>query len=456
MAAGLWGCIAVFTFVVPATPARMDRATADLIPGVPFWEALVASGPGAAIAPGTLALLLAIFGGGAFLLYGTALHLVWNRSASIGNVAVLASISAFYFGTAVLALPTQNTDVFNYMVQGRVSSAHGENPYLTAPRAFPDDPILPYAGAQYTTEPNDYLPAWGVFNSTVARLAGDDPVRGLITYRLAFMGLSLGCLLLIVGILGTVSPNHVRAGIVTFAWNPIVILEGQSRVDTLMAFLTLSAVLLIVHRRLAAGAAALTLSVLTKWITLPLLFCFVAGRFWRRQWTTILWMAMAAAVAAAAVYAPFLEDPAILGLHLEMLMRGGSSAPDGLRWVLGAGLVALAVWFGRYQDEDRGIALWSWAILLLYFTAFLTKIGFSWYLIVPAALVALVRDVRIVIPFLMLGLAAFAFQMRDGSFNSGYDLVDLLPFDRFWVFLALSAVGTAAVAAVVVRRLRTD
>lgn len=440
-AACLWPCLAFFALIVPATPARMSRASAELVPRLPLWRLVAGIEPLSAVAPETLLVGLALVGGAAFLFYALALRMAWRAKSSVLNAVVIIVLSSVFFVTAFLALPTQNTDVFNYIVQGRVSAEYGQNQYRIPPNAFPDDPVLPFAGTRYIAEPNDYLPAWGLYNSTIAGLAGDDPVRALLVYRAGFVVLSICNLLLILGILSRTTPEHIPAGLVTYGWNPIVVLEGPSRVDTLMAFLALLAVFLFVRRRLFIGTAALTLSVLTKWITLPLMLSLVAGRAWRGEWRRLVGLSVVALVTTAVVYAPFVYGLDLFRDHFEMLLRGGSSAPEALRWILGGGLLCLVVWLARYHDGRGGPALWTWAVLLLYFTTFLTKIGFSWYLIVPAGVIALVRDGRLTAPFVALALGAFAYQVRYGAFNSTYEVEDLIPFAPFWVFVGLGLAG---------------
>ena len=440
---------AFFFAVVPYTPGRMARATARLMPGTP-WADLANIVP-VPTSPTALAFGLAIFGTLAFLAYAWAVRVSWHAVAS-RRVAIVAFTGALLLGGAgVLSPPTRNTDILNYIVQGRVSAAHGENPHYRAPAEFPEDPILPFASRQYTLEPNDYLPAWSLYNVSLARLAGDDPVRALLIYRSAFLVLGMLTLGLIWAVLGRVQPEHRAAGVVLYGWNPIVVLEGQSRLDTLMACLAVGAVLLVAHRKLLLATAALTLSVLTKWITLPLLVAWGADPLWRRDWSGAAARVAVGVAAAALVYAPFTRDASIFRMHYEMLMRGGSSAPDALRMLLGAGLIGLALWVARYREPDLPLPRWGWALLLLYFVAFVSKIGFAWYVIVPAALVALVRDARIVAVSMVLGLVALGFQVRDSAFNAAFPLPDLFDLDRYSVFLLLTLVLVGGAA--VVRRL---
>ncbi len=453
LAAALWVAVAFFVFVVPQTPARLARRTAELSARLPAWEWITGLPLPVPSTPGGVAAGLAVAGGVAFLAYGVALWVAWSRATSTGTTGLAAAAAIILFLTSWLALPTFNTDIFNYMVQGRVAAKHGENPHYTPAAAFPEDPLLPYASTQYTGVPNDYLPAWSLYNVTLARLTDADPVRSLLIYRSGFLALSLINLILIGLILGKIDPAHRLAGIIAYGWNPIVVLEGQSRVDTLMAFYLLLSMLLLTYRRQVAGFVALTLSVFTKWITLPVLILHVAEHGWRSRWKELALGSAAAVLACVLIYLPFFDSSEILTTHLDMLMRGGSSAPESWRLALGAGLVTLAVWLARGTEGAPTRRARAWAIVLLGFVMFLSKIGFAWYLIVPAAAVSLVRDRWILLVFGALAFSAFAFQVRDSAFNRAFPLPELLEVDRFFVFLALAAaVATAGVGVGVVRR----
>jgi hypothetical protein len=72
--------------------------------------------------------------------------------------------------------------------------------------------------------------------------------------------------------------------------------------------------------------------------------------------------------------------------------------------------------------------------------AFLSKIGFGWYVIAPMALVCLVSDGRIVAAAVSLGVASFAFQWRDNVFDASFPMPDLLAPDRFWIFLLVATI----------------
>ena len=147
------------------------------------------------------------------------------------------------------------------------------------------------------------------------------------------------------------------------------------------------------------------------------------------------------------IYLPFAEDVGIFRTHVERLVEGGSTVPEALQsWVL-LGFAVLIVGLAWRTKSDLGDMLRSWAIAMLVFVAFLSEIGFAWYVIAPMALVALVQDWRVVMAAIALSLAALAFQLRDSAFTASFPLPELFDIDRFWVFLlmSLAAGGIGAV-----------
>jgi hypothetical protein len=450
----LWVVLAFFSFVVPLTPARLMRPAADLIPGLGLWAGVRGLSVPLSDDPLAVAIMVAVFGGLAFGLYGLAVLLSWRAKATRATMTIALGGSLALLATSVVALPNFNGDIYNYMVQGRLSSVHGSNPHYVAADEFPEDPLYPYASRQYTRIPNDYLPAWTLLNAGLASIAGDHPVRALLTYRSAFLLLNLANIALIVGILRKVVPSHLVAGVIVFGWHPIVALEGQSRVDTAMAFYLLLGIFCLAHGRRLLAVAGITLSVFTKWITLPLLGVYFLRSVFTRRWATLTAGVGVATLTAIAVYAPFVQDMDIFRFHLEMLLRGGSSAPEAVQGVLQVGFVGLVLGIAWMKREGLPDLLWGWAVVMLAFLAFLSKISFSWYLIVPMAVVSLIPDWRVVVPAVVLGLGGLGFHLRDSVFNSRFQLPELFEIDRFWVFLfsALAAVGGMALVAVVRNR----
>ncbi|MDQ2998298.1 MAG: hypothetical protein M3R61_14770, partial [Chloroflexota bacterium] len=231
-------------FVLPQAPGRMAEPSAELIAWLPLWSFVVALPLPIPRQGHTLAIVLLVTCLVKFAAYACAIFLAWNLPFSRRRLVVVVGAALLFFLVAVAALPNVNRDIYNYIVSGRVAAVHGVNPYAIAPDRFPDDALYRYASARYTGYPGDNkMPVWALLNIALARLAGDNPVANLLLYRILFLLFNIANLALIARILRTVHPQRQLAGLVMYAWNPIVVAYGQSKVDTIMVFFLLLAVL---------------------------------------------------------------------------------------------------------------------------------------------------------------------------------------------------------------------
>lgn len=395
LALGLAAPIVGFSFVLPQTASRLARPAATLIERFPPWAA-IADLPWP-IPSGTLALAgtvvaLVVF---AFVAYGAAVFVAWRLPATRRLMASVVVVAIVLDGIVALALPTYDTDIFNYIVAGRVAAVHGANPHTVPPDAFPRDPVYPYAGRTYTSIAGDNkLPAWTALNTLLAALGSRlDVVGQLFLYRAAFLAANVLTLVLIGFVAGRLAPGLTVAALVLYGWNPIVVLYGQSKVDTLMACLAIAAAAVLVRvgrvDRPRAGMAVglLGLSALVKIITLPTLALTVLVRWRTAGRAVLLDLALLAALGILA-YLPYWSGPDTLLAHLGLVASAGSSSPGVIRSALIVGFGALLVVLARRQSGEAGPLIRSWGIAALVFGALLTRIGLAWYLISPIALVA--------------------------------------------------------------------
>lgn len=384
-----------FAFVLPQTASRLARPTATLIQRFPPWAAIT---DGAWPVPsGTLALAGTVVGlvVVAFVAYGAAVFVAWNRPATRRLLASVVVVAIVLDGIVALALPTYDTDIFNYIVSGRVAAVHGANPHSVSPDAFPTDPVYPYASRTYTSIAGDNkLPAWTALNTLLATLGRDlDVIGQLFLYRTALLVVNVLTLVMIGFVASRLAPQLTLAALVLYGWNPIVVLYGQSKVDTLMACLAIAsaAVLVRVGRvdrpgaRMAVGL--LGLSALVKIITLPTLALTIFVRWRTAGRAVVLDLALLVALGVLA-YMPYWSGPETLLAHLGLVASAGASAPGVIRGALFVGFGALLVVLAWRQTGETGPLVRSWAIAALVFGALLTRIGLAWYLIVPIALVA--------------------------------------------------------------------
>lgn len=397
-----------FNVIVPQTPTRVARVSFTLSDDLPLWSFLTSLPipvPSASWLVATVLVAVTIV---TFAAYGLAVVLAWGRR-SRSSKALVMGVAGLTFLFSALALPNFNSDVYDYVLFGRVSAVHGENPYETFPDAFPDDPMYPYSTHQFTGMRDNKLPAWTLLTTALAHVGNDDPVDNLLLYRFALLAVNAANVALVALILQRIRPSAALAGVLLYAWNPIVALQGQSKTDTVMAFFVLLATLLLSMRHRTVAGAALVLSVFVKLITVPLLALFWVAELRRGRFRQIALDALVVVGVLAGLYLPFSNDLGLLSEHLRMVSDGGSEATGLLRVALLIAFVGLIAVLGlRRRNEGRSL-LCSWALVALFFAALLSRLGLAWYLIVPLAVVAVAGRWRLALAAVTVSFSSFLF-----------------------------------------------
>lgn len=411
--AALAAAFAVYDFVLPLAPVRRSRPAGDLVPELWIWERADDWLP-VPSSPRSIAVTILAAGGLAFAGYAVALVAAWRHGgAGLARIAFGGAVA--FFCMSAFALPTFNSDIYDYIAFGRVSSEHGGDPYEDPPARYRDDPILPYASEGYTERPDNKLPAWAVINTALSSAAGDDPATAILVYRLAFLTINVANLSLVCAVLRATKPGLLAVGLVAYGWNPIVALQGQSKTDTIMTFFLLLGALLIVRRRSVLAAPALAASVLIKLMTLPFAAAWWLGEVRRRRYgPAVLGLALAA-LTALLVYAPFWGGFDLMLEHLGVARPDGPQGPAVVRPayrspVLTLVLGALVVVTAASLDGTPRRLFRGWALIALYVALALTPIGFSWYLMTLVALTAIAADWRIICATAVLSGSSFAFE----------------------------------------------
>jgi Glycosyltransferase family 87 len=456
----LLGAFCFYAFVLPQTPARLERASVALFDDFALWSWL--DGLPLPVPRGEwgVAAALIVSSLAAFALYGLALYATWGRRAGRRVLALVLGAAVVFALVSVLALPNINTDIYNYIVTGRVAAVHEANPYEVAPDRFPSDPVYPYAGHRFTAHPDVKLPAWMLLSVPLAWVAGDDPVTNLLVYRFAFFAFSVACLFLLVAIMSRLDSRYALTAAVAWGWNPIVALLATSKVDTVMVFFLLLAILFLVASRARSAAVSLMLSALVKLITLPFAATYWLGEVAKRRWRRLVTATALMAATVVAVYLPFTRSTDLPLEHLGLIERRGSGDPvDGepsaegpARLLLAIGYGFLILWVGLTQADTTRRLLRGWAVLAIYFALFLAPLGLSWYLLVPIAIAGLAIDWRLLLVTGLVSFSSFLVYTWDSMSTEEFPLPDIFAISRGTVYLGAVAVGVLGVLALLVRR----
>lgn len=425
-----------FSFIVPQTPGRMIRSSVALIQELPLWSFVVSLPLPIPSHTLLVAVLLVIFTLIGFVAYGTAIVISWNRQGRPFLFVVVLSALIFFL-ISTWSLPNSTTDIYHYILHGRLAAVYDSNPYYVLADEFPEDPLYPYASRKYTSRPGDKLPAWMLMNTLLARLAGDKAIVNILVYRSTLLLFNMANVAFIAAILRKLNPRYLLSGVVLYAWNPIVVMYGQSKIDIVMVFYLLLAVLLLISGRKQLTVFMLGLSVLVKLITLPLVAIYMLRNLKSGNWRQLIVGMLLLGGMVLLLYTSFWEGSSMLVELIGLLQLGGSSAPQLTSTLLKVSFLFLVVWLGLIQDGSTHKLLWGWALVLLYFSIFLTQLGFAWYLITLIAVVSLVPDWRIVSITVVLSFSAFLFNLKYSTFTKEFPAPELFALPGFFVYVAI-------------------
>ncbi|MGQ9502359.1 MAG: hypothetical protein ACUVSF_04190 [Anaerolineae bacterium] len=289
------------------------------------------------------------------------LALMTVQSARSPALSRLVLFFGCLFGLTLIWLyPITATDLFQYVLRARIWVVHHANPMSTPPAVFPDDPLLPFAG-EWRVIASPYGPFWELLAGSIARLGFVTPLSGALAYKSVAFGGYLVCMMLLHRMARAWKKNGA-AGVLFFAWNPLVLIQGVGNGHNDMVMLAWMLLALLVWRRNTytpqvlgrslLSIAAMTSALLTKasagllsfLLALDILRGMGNMSVWRR---VALLAAMGGVVATLALlaFAPFWPPwHSVIGVLDEMRHRYTYTIAATLRLWLGGFMSARAAW----------------------------------------------------------------------------------------------------------------
>jgi hypothetical protein len=176
---------------------------------------------------------------------------------------------AIVFAVTLLGLMPFTADLFTYLSQAHSFTDLQINPLVEAPLSQGPDPLLASYGTVYLTQPTAYGPVW-VLLSAVGTWGPLDIGWGLFYLKALCLFAFLGCARLLENLLQAVRPEKSNSSLYLFAWNPLVLLMavGDAHNDIVMMLGVLLALWLLLQERWVPMFIVLTLSILTKYVSL--------------------------------------------------------------------------------------------------------------------------------------------------------------------------------------------
>jgi len=239
---------------------------------------------------------------------------------AVGVVAALAMAWMY---------PVNAIDLFIYAVRSRIFTAHGANPLAVPPNAFPRDPLMRFASAEWSDDVSPYGPLWTLVAAPTTAFVGRDLPRALLALKALAVVAALAGGWIAARIAAADDPERAARAALVYLWNPLVLWEGigNGHNDVVMMACALLALLAWARRRDVWVIPLLVVAAAIKYVALALL-PLAAVALWRRApaaagddgalpfgrsaaWRARLRLALASALLSAAVlvvaFAPFYD-----------------------------------------------------------------------------------------------------------------------------------------------------
>lgn len=284
-------------------------------------------------------------------------------------------IGAIVAGLLCVVIPGMaSKDLFVYADYGNMVWRHGGNPYFTTPYQVAPHDILTIMDAGWSHAPSAYGPVWIAITMLFSLLFGPHP----LAYFYAYRAFGLMCHLVNIWLIGKSlrmvgrSERIVLLGMALYAWNPLALFENAfgAHNDAFMSTLILCGIYLSIRaaqrdftklQNFVPALIALTLAVLVKFTSLPLIIFFLlllARNTWQASYGAprlIQWRAMIIKIViAGAIFAALtliLYLPFWLGHSIGAILKSFSAPPSSINSENSLMRVAVSWW----QETHGGI-----------------------------------------------------------------------------------------------------
>jgi hypothetical protein len=371
------GCLTIWAFSPQLTVDYNHDFSEQYLNGLPMAAALLARLPAL---PDLNARAMGVQMGLLAMSAGYLACLLALRSADLAaRAAVVPVVGIGLLAQATLATMPGffSTDIFSYVMYGRIAAVYAQNPYVHPPSQFANDAFFDWVFPFWRSQPTVYGPLWTDLSWVLSSISGSfTALEQVLVYRAvlnSFQLASLALLWLLLLRLHVEPLERVRA-FALFAWNPLVLFEfaGNVHNDVAMISLLLAGLALIVSARWwATGWIVIMLGALIKFATglAALLVATLWAASLGRRYAFVA--AGLALILTGLLWWPWLQVPGALGAVGEAA-KGRlvtNSAPD---------LAALTI-----ADQllvPRGIDQVDAQDVARFWTRVLTRVVFAIYL----------------------------------------------------------------------------
>ncbi len=419
---------------------------------------------------------------GMLLLFATyALGYFILQHAKVTRVRIgLIAIAGVLFCLLLLPMyPVDASDIYDYIMRGRMSATYGLNPLQDVPERVGFDMF--YRFASWHRTPSAYGPAWELMAHGLSALSADSSRNTqVIVYKLLnvagyavtafFIGLTLQ----------RIAPRRVLLGLYIFMWNPLVLYmtAGTGHNDAVMTAPVAIAIYCLSQKWFVVATFAATVGVLIKFIPallVPIIVLVALRELGFRRWLRYaIFSAILCGGLTALLYAPYWHGIDTLRTSRRAIMYTGSVAAVARQWLMpyldgvtnlstsaqiarntshflaNGTLLAFAIFYlwqllAFWRKHDTITALRIFARIITFYLLVVSLWFHAWYVIWLVAVVALLEDTPIrrlalVFSYLVTWQAFFynymSVETRSGEWLPWLDLVPVTIYMGYaWLFV---------------------
>jgi hypothetical protein len=330
-----------------------------------------------------------------------------RQRAVIAGIVIIGALAAC---TALLALyPVDASDIYDYIVRGRMSALHDLNPMRDLPSRIADDPV--YRFAAWRRVPSAYGPTWELIAHAASAISGGWSLNAqVIAYKTAAIAGYALTGLFIALTLRRIAPGRMLTGMTLFLWNPLVLYmtAGTGHNDAVMTACIAAALYCVSRRWFVLAMLSAVLGVTVKFIP-ALLIPFIALVAWRtlgvrRGLRFTILSTVLGALLMIALYAPYWHGWDTIRAERRAFMFTGSAATVA-RYLLMPVLDGQSDLSVPPRDTPNASSLLANGTLLLFGTAVLFEWLRLWRTPDPSRMVEAVA--RVIFAYLLIAAIWF-------------------------------------------------
>lgn len=227
-----------------------------------------------------------------FLISGIA---VWvARQQSIKSCVrrshwIIAIIYFLLFCVVLIVMnPLSSQDVFWNLFQGKIFTQYHQNPYLTTPGDFPEDPYLSNIPVWQDFKMT-HGPVWTFIVSAASIISPNNLALQIIALRIVLFAILVILIYFLVATISRINPSWAFPAFIALSWQPLILIEtiANAHNDILVGAAAIIGLFLISQKKYLKGFIFLWIGVLTKYILLLLIPLGIMLMLRRHSWQNI-------------------------------------------------------------------------------------------------------------------------------------------------------------------------